>query len=124
MSENQPIDKIKSTPCMEMPSILDASDHSLDSFKSFNGDDDKKIDKKTKFNSNVKTLIEKHNSFHEKSLDAKIINFNVKKKNFSNACEKLNTSYTDCMKISMNMEGDSKPVENVENFVRIKKFYD
>lgn len=116
MPQNQPVEGSKSMPCIEKSPKLVESDHSLTSYKSFNtevenGDTSKAVED----HSTVKALIKKHTSFQENLINSKITNFNIKKKSFANACEKLNKAYNDCI----NMEGDSNRVDNVEEFVRI-----
>lgn len=116
MSRNEQIENANSASCFEIPSILGASDDSILSYKSFNAADDLKTEKPTPpSNANVRALIDKHNSFQEKSLKAKLNDFETKKKSFMAAGIKLNESYRDCV----NMEGDSNGVENIENFVSI-----
>lgn len=116
MSQTRPIQTIKSTPCIEFPTILDAD--SLSSYISCNTDIEETESRKStdKYNSvgSVKALIDKHNSFQDKLFNAKITNFDIKKKSFANACKDLSESYKDCM----NMDGDSERMDNVKNFVR------
>lgn len=111
------IEGTRSMPSIEMASpILVASDHSLTSYKDCNTVHERETNKPTaKRRSKVRALIEKHFSFQEKVINAKVNNFNIKKKSFSNACENLCISYNDCIK----MEGDTKKLDNVNNFVRL-----
>ncbi|XP_022166696.1 uncharacterized protein LOC111031172 [Myzus persicae] len=119
MSKLEPnaIDKTKSLPRIELTSpILAASDNnslrSYNSCKVVHGQE--MLQKPTERQSNVKALIDKHRLFQDKLLNAKVNDFNTKKKSFANACESFCASYNDCKK----MEGDSGQVENVENFVK------
>jgi len=119
MSELEPnttITRTQSLPRIELTSpILVASDKdSHRSYKSYNVHEQEILEKPTVRRSTVKALIDKHKSFQDKLLNAKVNDFNTKKKSFANACQNLCASYNDCIK----MDGDSKQVENVENFVR------
>lgn len=112
------IKRTKSLPRIELTSpILVTSDQdSQRSYKSCKAvHEQETLQKSTERRSTVKALIEKHKSFQDKLLKAKINNFNTKKKSFANACQNLCASYNDCIK----MDGDSKHVENVESFVRL-----
>jgi len=111
------IEGTKSMPCIELASpILVSSDQSLGSSEILNAVHQQEINKPTAKRSNVKALINKHRLFQEKILNVKVNDFNTKKKLFGNACKNLCTSYNECTK----MEGDTKQVETVENFVRLK----
>ncbi|XP_025198200.1 uncharacterized protein LOC112596656 [Melanaphis sacchari] len=112
---NTTIECTKSMPCIELASpILFASNHSLGSYKSCDADHQQEIQKPTEISSNVNILIDKHRSCLDKLLNAKINDFIAKKKSFANAYKNVCNSYNDCIKI----EGDSKQVENVDNFVK------
>lgn len=115
MSQNQSeVDGAKSMPCIEMPALTtDTSDQSL-SFKSFSTGDERETDKPSENRPTVKALVSKYGLIEEKLRNAKSNNFNIKKKSFAAACERLCTSYKDCV----NMEGDTNRVEDVETFVR------
>lgn len=116
MSQDRSIKTIKSMPCLEMPTILDAD--SLSSYKTCNTDtaeDTANIEKSTEKVSSVKALIDKHKSFQDKLLNAKVTNFDIKKRSFANACKDLSQTYKDCV----NMDGDSERMDNVKNFVRL-----
>lgn len=120
MPQDQHVEGSKSMPCIEKPSKLVDSDYSLTSYKSLNTEaENRDINKAVENNFTVKALIKKHTSFQENLINSKITNFNLKKKSFANACEKLNKAYKDCV----NMEGDSNRVDNVEEFVRIRISY-
>ncbi|XP_060845535.1 uncharacterized protein LOC132925131 [Rhopalosiphum padi] len=122
MSEPEPnttIECTKSMPCIEFPSpILDTSNHSLGSYKSCDVVREQEIQKPIERSSNVKALIEKHRSFQDKLLNAKVNDFNTKKKSFANAYKNLCSTYNDCIK----MKGDTKQVENVNSFVKNHMF--
>ncbi|CAH1732021.1 unnamed protein product [Aphis gossypii] len=114
MSEPGPnitIEGTKSMPCIELSSpILDESDHSFASYKSFNTVHEREP---IEIRTNVKALIDKHRSFQENLLNAKGYDFKTKQKPFINARKNVCTS-NDCIK----MQGDTKQVENVENIVK------
>lgn len=117
LGPNATIKRTKSLPQIELISpILVASDQdSQRSSKSCKaGHEQEILQKPTERRSTVKALIDKHKSFQDKLLNAKINDFSTKKKSFSNACQNLCASYNDCIK----MDGDAKQVENVESFVR------
>ncbi|XP_015371441.1 PREDICTED: uncharacterized protein LOC107167065 [Diuraphis noxia] len=109
------VDKTKSLPRIELtsPILVTSENDSLRSYKSCKAVQEQE-QKPTERCSKVKALIEKHKSFQDKLLNAKVNDFNAKKKSFSNACENLCTSYNDCIK----MEGDSQQVEHFENVVK------
>jgi len=112
---NKKIEGTKSLPCIELSSpILDVSDHSMASYKSFNTVHEREIQKSTERHLNVKALIDKHKSFQENSLKAQVNDF-TNQKSFENTCENVCASYNDFIK----MKGDTKQMENVENFVRL-----
>jgi len=121
MSKLEPdatIERTKSLPCIELTSpILAASENdSLRSYKSCKAVHEQEIlQKPPEKRSKVKALIDKHKSFQDKLLNAKVNDFNTKKKSFANACENLCTSFNDCIK----MEGDLKQAEYFESFVRL-----
>jgi len=112
------IDGTKSMPCIELASpILDASsDHSIASYKSFNTVHEWETQKPTEKRPNVKALIDKHRSFQENLLiNAKVNDFNYSdQKSFSDDRERLSEPDNDCIQ----MKGDTKQVENVEEVVR------
>jgi len=116
MSEPGPnitIESTKSMPCIELSSpILDGSDHSFASYKSFNTVHEREP---IEIRTNVKALIDKHRSFQENLLNAKGYDFKTKQKSFTNARKNVCTSNNDCIE----MQGDTKQVENVENIVRL-----
>lgn len=114
---NTTIEGTRSMPSIELASpILVESDHSLTSYKSCNTVHEREINKPpAEKHSKVRSLIDKHRSFQEKVLNTKVNDFNTKKKSFDNACENLCISYNDCIK----MEGDTKQLDNVNNFVRL-----
>ncbi|XP_060856020.1 uncharacterized protein LOC132933759 [Metopolophium dirhodum] len=116
LEPNTTIIRTKSLPRIELTSpILVASDKdSQGSYKSYNVHEQEILEKPTVRRPTVKALIDKHRSFQDKLLNAKVNDFNTKKKSFANACQNLCASYNDCIK----MDGDSKQVENVENFVK------
>ncbi|VVC25799.1 Hypothetical protein CINCED_3A024559 [Cinara cedri] len=120
MSQNQSMEIARSVPCMNVTSrILDKPDNSMGFFKSCVTDPEREFEKLTeKSRPSVKSLIDKHRLFQNKLMDAKVADFNVKKKSFAIACENLNTSY-DCCR---NMEGDTQRVDKVENFVKNHMF--
>lgn len=117
---NTTMEGTKSMPCIELTSpILDASsDHSFASYKSFNTVHEREIQKPTEIRSNVKALIDKHRSFQENLLiNGKVNDFNDDndQKSFANDYGNLSApGSADCMQ----MKGDTKHVENVENVVR------
>ncbi|CAI6354777.1 unnamed protein product [Macrosiphum euphorbiae] len=116
LEPNAAIIRTKSLPRIELTSpILVASDQdSQGSYKSCNVHEQEIQRKPTVRRTTVKALIDKHRSFQDKLLNAKVNDFNTKKKSFVNACQNLCASYNDCIQ----MDGDSKQVENVENFVK------
>lgn len=117
LEPNAAIIRTKSLPRIELTSpILVASDQdSQGSYKSCNVHEQEIQRKPSVRRPTVKALIDKHRSFQDKLLNAKVNDFNTKKKLFVNACQNLCASYNDCIQ----MDGDSKQVENVENFVRL-----
>jgi len=121
MSEQGPnstIDGTKSMPCIELaPPILDeSSDHSFGSYKSFNTLHEWEVQDHTQIRTNVKALIDKHRSFQENLLiNVKVSDSNYSdQKSFANDCERLSVRDNDCIQ----MKGDTKQVENVEDVVR------
>jgi len=113
---NTTIEGTKSLPCIELSSpILNTSDHSFASYKSFNTVHEREIQKPTEVRSNVKALIDKHRSFQENLLNSQVNDFNTKQKSFANACKNVGASDNDCTQ----MKGDTKQMENVENVVRL-----
>ncbi|XP_060845534.1 uncharacterized protein LOC132925130 [Rhopalosiphum padi] len=112
---NTTIEGTKSLPCIELSSpILNTSDHSFASYKSFNTVHEREIQKPTEVRSNVKALIDKHRSFQENLLNSQVNDFNTKQKSFANACKNVGASDNDCTQ----MKGDTKQMENVENVVK------
>lgn len=122
MPQNEPlIGCTKSVPYIEMPSILPASDHSMMSDKTYNAAvvDNQEVDKPNENHSKVKALIYYNNKLiQEKRLNAKVNNYEIKKKSFNVACQNLAKSYDSCV----NMKGDMDRVDDVNNFVRIYKY--
>lgn len=115
MPQIRPIKTIKSTPCIEFSNILDADSLSYVSCNTDTEDtESRKSTEKYYPVGSVKALIDKHNSFQDKIFNAKVTNFDIKKRSFANACKDLSESYKDCM----NMDGDSERMDNVKNFVR------
>eukprot|EP00102_Acyrthosiphon_pisum_P013504 XP_008183104.1 PREDICTED: uncharacterized protein LOC100168914 isoform X2 [Acyrthosiphon pisum] len=117
MSEQGPnsaIDGTKSMPCIELaPPILDeSSDHSFASYQSFNTLHEWEIKDHTEIRPNVKALIDKHRSFQENLLTNVKVN-DSDQKSFANDCQRLSVSDKDCIQ----MKGDTKQVENVEDEV-------
>jgi len=116
---NNTFDGTKSMPCIELaPPILDeSSDHSFASYKSFNTLHEWEIQDHTEIRPNVKALIDKHRSFQENLLiNVKVNDSNYSdQKSFTNDCERLSDIVdNDCIQ----MKGDTKQVENVEDVVR------
>lgn len=122
-SQNHSAENTKSLPCVELSSLLsDKSDHTMssDSCRTDGAaapvtDSAETENPTAESRPSVKALVSKYRSFQDKLINAKLTDFNVKKKSFATACENLNTSYNDCC---MNMEGDMKRIDKVENFVR------
>lgn len=121
MSQNQSVENAKSLPTMiELSSLIlgTSSDHSLSSYKSCMDAEaviavPVEIEKPSAENRpSVKVLIDKHRSFQEKLINAGLAN--LKKKSFVTDCENSNISYDDFCR---NMEGDTKRIDKVENFV-------
>lgn len=116
MSESGPnttIEGTKSMPCIELSSpILDGSDHSFASYKSFNTVHEREP---IEIRTNVKALIDKHRSFQENLLNIKGYDFKTKQKLFTNDRKNVCISNNGCIE----MQGDTKQVENVENIVRL-----
>lgn len=113
---------IKSVPGIEIPSILDKSDHSMMSDKTFDtaivGDGE--IYKPTEKISKVKALIVHNNKLiQERQLNARANNYESKKKSFDTACKNLAKSYENCV----NMKGDMDQVDDVNSFVRYYQYY-
>lgn len=122
MSESRPelnttIKCTKSMSCIELTSPI-LPNCSPGSYKSGDTIHEQEIQKPTE-RPNVKALIDKHRSFQDKLLNAKVNDFNAKKKSFANAYKNLYGSYNDCIK----MEGDTKQVENVDSFVRLEQLF-
>lgn len=118
MQQNQTITtgSAKSMPCIDLPSILVSSDHSL-SFKSFNSAaDNRENNKPTEIRATVKSLINKFGSFQGNLCDNNERNFSFKKRPVieTAAGVKLCSPYSDYM----NMEGDAVRVDDVKNTVR------
>jgi len=118
---NSTIDGTKSMPCIELaPPILDeSSNHSFASYKSFNTLHEWDIQDHTEIRPNVKALIDKHRSFQENLLiNIKVNDSSDQKvrdqKSFANDCRSLSVPDNDCIQ----MKGDTKQVENVEDVVR------
>lgn len=98
-------------PCVEML-MTDASSQSFESFNTSYAESEK--DKPEKRLS-VKSLINKFGLTEQKLHSARSNNFDIKKKSFTAACERLCSSYKDCVNME---EGDIERVENVKTFVR------
>lgn len=110
----------KSTPCVRATAPIlarDSSDHSMGSYKSCEAyhDDSEVRDEQPV---SVRSLIEKHKSFQDKLINAKMTDFDVKRKSFVSACETLKNTHRDC---AQHVVGDARPVEDVEDFVRLTK---
>lgn len=126
----------KSTPCVRSDPLLRMeSDHSIASYKSCvsNGgfDHDRGIDSGG-FDHNrgtgsggggviVKALIEKHKSFQDRLINAKVADFDVKRKSLAKTCALLSASYANCVDAGARHHGDDRtePVECIDDFVSI-----
>lgn len=120
MSQNLSVENAKSVPSMvELSSSIfgTSSDHSISSYKSCTDAEadaiPARIEKSTAENRpSVKVLIDKHRSFQDKLARTGLTD--LKKKSYVTDCENLNVSYDGFCR---NMEGDTKRVDKVENFV-------
>lgn len=117
MLQNQSTaESAKSMPCIDMPTILVPSDHSL-SFKSFNSapTDNQENDKSTERHTTVKALIDKFRSLQGNSVNYGMSDSDINKKPFiATIREKLETSNDECI----NMEGNALQKDDVKNTVR------
>lgn len=115
MSQTQSADDraLTLTSCVETPTITDASIQSINSLNL--STIERETDKPTEKRLSVKSLVDKYGLIEQKLHSARTSNFNIKKKSFTAACERLCSSYKDCMNME---EGDKQQVENVETFVR------
>lgn len=141
----------KSTPCVRSDPLLRMeSDHSIASYKSCvsNGgfDHDRGTDSGGGFDYDrgtnsgggfdhdrgtgggggggvvVKALIEKHKSFQDRLINAKVADFDVKRKSLAKTCALLSESYANCVGAGARHHGDDRtePVECVDDFVSIE----
>lgn len=129
----------KSTPCVRSDPLLRMeSDHSIASYKSCvsNGgfDHDRGTDSGGGFDQDrctgnsgagggivVKALIEKHKSFQDRLMNAKVADFDVKRKSLAKTCALLSASYANCLDAGARHHGDDRTerVECVDDFVSI-----
>lgn len=115
MSQNQSTaDRAKIlTPCIETSTMTNAPIQSDNCFNSSSAE--RENDKFTEERPSVKSLVNKYGLIEQKLHNARSNIFEIKKKSFSAACERLCSSYKDCVNME---EGDIQRVENVETFVR------
>lgn len=108
---------LNSTPCIETPPMIDSSNQSYNNFNA--STTERENDKQTEERPSVKSLINKYGLIEQKLRSARSNNFDIKKKSFTAACERLCSSYKDCVNME---EGDIQRVENVEKFVRYNNY--
>lgn len=115
MSQIQSVDDraLALTPCVETPMMTDASIRSNNILNL--STIERETDKPTEKRLSVKSLVDRFGLIEQKLRSARTNNFDIKKKSFTAACERLCSSYKDCMNME---EGDIQQVENVETFVR------
>lgn len=114
----------KSTPCVRSDPLLRMeSDHSIASYKSCVSSSGFDHDRGTGSSGGggviVKALIEKHKSFQDRLMGAKVADFDVKRKSLAKTCALLSASYANCVDAGARQHGDDRtePVECVDDFV-------